>query len=705
MAKTVSRQRIKRDILGILKNNGNKAYRPKQLAKELGYKDNRLYRVFLDVLNELDEQSLLQKEKGGRYSYRPQSTKLEGILHVNPQGFGFVDVEGYEDDFFVRESNLKTALDGDRVLIALAAPQRGERRREAEVLKVVERNRQSVVGTFQNMGHFAFVVPDDKRVTQDIYIPAEAFDGATDGDKVVASIDRFDDRRASPQGRILQVIGSGSDSAVRVLSLAMSLDVRSGFPGAVIEESSSIPDTIPQEEIDRRVDLREKPIFTIDPVDAKDFDDAIHVLDLPDGHLEVGVHIADVSYYVQHNTALDAEALARGTSVYLVDRVIPMLPEKLSNQVCSLRPDEDKLAYSIIMRVSPNGAVKEYEIAETVIRSKFRLTYEEAQQFIQGGFPEHPFAKHVVRAARLGRTLTQKRMRAGSVDFDLPEIRVILDEEGNPVDIVRKERQESNRLIEELMLLANRTVAEHVGKRKNPPPFVYRVHDAPDAERITMLAEYVRAFGYQLETDRGKVDPKRLNALFEHVKGTPEQAVIEEAALRAMAKAKYSTENIGHYGLAFRYYTHFTSPIRRYPDLMVHRLLKRYALSAGVPDQSSLQEKAEHCSEREQIATEAERESVKLKQVEYIRKHLGEEFPGVVSGVTKFGVFVELTDLLVEGMVHVRELDDDFYEYDERTYSLVGRHTGKTYRLGDRVQVQVAGADVETREVDFLFVD
>ncbi len=706
MSKPIGRKRIKRDVLNLLKKNGKKAYRPKELAQQLGYKDNRVFGQFQDVLSELDEQNLVEKAKGGRYAYKPRPTIIEGVLRVNPQGFGFVEVENREDDLFVRESKMKTALDGDRVLVGLAAPSRGDRRVEAEVLKVLERKRTKVVGSFQTMGHFAFVVPDDNRVTQDVYVPESEFNGASDGDKVVASIERFDDRRASPEGRILMVLGTSKDPGVRVLSLAMSFDVRSGFPDEAIAEADAIPERIAPEEMDRRADLRDKEIFTIDPEDAKDFDDAVHIIELPNGNYEIGVHIADVSHYVTPGTALDAEALERATSVYLVDRVVPMLPEKLSNKVCSLRPEEDKLAFSIIMEVSRHGAVKDYEIAETVIRSHHRFTYEQAQQFVQGGYPEHPFAEHVVRAGRLARTLTQKRMRAGSVDFDLPEIRVVLDEDGNPVDIVRKERQEANRLIEEFMLLANRTVAEHIGKRSNANPFVYRIHDKPDAEKIAKLAEYVRAFGYRLEqTKSGTVESRHLNALLEHVKGTPEEPVIEEAALRAMSKAVYSTVNIGHYGLGFGHYSHFTSPIRRYPDLIVHRLLKLYALGRFDPDADGLQQKCEHCSEREKTATQAERESVKLKQVEYIRQHLGEQFPGVVSGVTKFGVFVELSDLLVEGMVHVRELDDDYYEYDERTYSLVGRDTGRTYRLGDRVEVVVAGANPESREIDFTFAD
>ncbi len=703
MSKKTTRKSIRRDILRLLKNNGQKTFRPKEIAKRLNYHDTQEYRLFRDVLSEMDEQKMIGRVKGGRYTFRPRPTRVEGILRVNPQGFGFVEVEGRAEDLFVRAANMSTALDGDQVRVGLAAPARGDQRREAEVLDVIERRRSRAVGTFCKKGHFAFVLPDDQRLRHDIYVPREAFGGASDGDKVVVSIDRFDDPQAAPEGRVLDVLGKSEDAGVRVLSLALSLDVRAGFPEAAIREAEAVAEAIPRSEVERRLDLRDRAVFTIDPEDAKDFDDAIHLQELPNGNVEVGVHIADVSHYVRPGTALDGEAYARGTSVYLVDRVIPMLPEKLSNQVCSLRPGEDKLTYSCIMEVSPRGVVKNYKIRESIIHSKQRFTYEEAQQIIQGGYLDRPLAADVVAAARLARSLTKKRMRQGSVDFDLPEIRVILDEQGQPVDIIRKERTEANRLIEECMLLANRTVARHIARQKATRPFVYRIHDAPDGERIRQLADYLKAFGYQLKLTEGNVTSMDLNNLLTHIKATPEAFVIEDAALRAMAKAVYSTQNIGHYGLGFRTYTHFTSPIRRYPDLMVHRLLKRYATGGQDADADDLQARCRHCSERERVAVEAERESVKLKQVEYIRQHLGDRFSGVVTGVTKFGVFVELSDVLVEGMVHVRDMDDDYYVYDERTYSLVGDYTGQAYRPGDRVDVVVAGATPETRKIDLLF--
>ena len=699
------RHRIRREILSLLKSDSRQPLRPKEIARRLGYTDNRMYQAYRDVLAEMEEQQMISRVKGGRYAFKPRRTQLEGVLRMNRNGFGFVDVEGREEDIYIRQANTGTALDGDVVVVALAAPTPGENRREGEVIDVVKRARTQTVGTFRKHGRFAFVEPDDTRIVHDVYVDSDDYAGAEEGDKVVVSIDRFPDRRASPEGRVLQVLGPSSDPSVRVLSLALSMDVRAGFPEEAVLEANAVAETIPEEEIRRRLDLREKQVFTVDPVDANDFDDAIHIEELPNGNVELGVHIADVSYYVTPGTALDEEAYERGTSVYLVDRVIPMLPEKLSNRVCSLRPNEEKLTYSCIMEVTPRGKVERYEIRESVIRSVQRFAYEEVQELIDQRSRRHPLAEPVRWAARLARTLMKKRMREGSVDFDLPEVRVVLDDDGTVVEVKRRERKEANRLIEEFMLLANRTVAQEIQRRRTPPPFVYRVHDRPDAERIQQLAEYVRAFGYSLRLKGGNVESSDLNALLERVKGAPEAPVIEEAALRAMAKARYQVENIGHYGLAFTHYTHFTSPIRRYPDLMAHRLLKRY-LSGGEPvDPTDLQDRCEHCSEREKAATEAERESIKLKQVEYMQQHVGAEFSGVVSGVTKFGVFVEMEDVLVEGLVHVRNLDDDYYEYDERSYRLVGKYSGKTYRLGDTVRVQVAAANVERREIDLIFVD
>ncbi len=704
------RAQLKRQILNLLRNNGKKAFRPKEIAKRLNIRDNARFKVFQEVINELDEGGMVEREKGGRFRHRSRSElhKAEGTLRIHPQGHGFVSVPGH-GEFYIPPNRLQTSLDGDWVRIALAAEIRdrpSSRHREAEIIEVLERRRTETVGNFEKMGAFAFVKPDDQRVHKDIYVPAEAFAGASAGDKVRVSIDSFTDPKASPEGRILEVLGPADDPQVAVLAIALSQGIADKFPKAVEEETADIPFDIPASEIKRRLDLRNERSFTIDPEDAKDFDDAIHIKRLDNGNFEVGVHIADVSYYVKQGSLLDGEAYRRATSTYLVDRVIPMLPEKLSNRVCSLRPDEDKLAYSVIMEVSPRGAVKSHEIRETVIRSHCRFSYEEAQLIIDGGTQDHPFKDDVLLAAKLGRTLTRKRINAGSIDFSTGEIRVILSKDGKPEDIIPKPRMEANRLIEELMLLANRAVAEHIAGKKNTPPFVYRIHDRPDVDKIKALRDYVRAFGYDLpKPDDKSVDRKELSSLMEHVKGTPEEPVVTQAALRSMAKAVYSPVNIGHFGLGFKHYSHFTSPIRRYPDLIAHRLLKHYAKGGSHVSEEALAEACEHCSAMERKATEAERESIKLKQVEYVADHVGDEFDGVVAGVTKFGVFVEITRLLTEGLVHVRDMNDDFYEYDERRYMLVGVKRGRKIKLGDKVRVKIAAANVDSRKIDLVFAN
>jgi ribonuclease R len=703
------RAQLKRQVLSLLRNNGKKSYRPKEIAKRLNIKDQSRFKAFQEVMDELDSGGLVRRVQGGRYQHRPRTElhSAEGTLRMDPQGHGFVTVPGH-GDYYIPPNRLNVALNRDWVRIALAAEVRGRpssRHQEAEILEVVERRCVQTVGTFEKMGGFAFVKSDDRRIHRDVYVPESSFNGASEGDKVLVSIDEYPDPKSAPEGRVLEVLGPATDPDVAVVAIALGQGIRHRFPAGVEEEAEAIDVGISEEEVARRLDLRATPSFTIDPEDAKDFDDAIHIERLPNGDFKVGVHIADVSHYVRQGSSLDGEAYQRATSTYLVDRVIAMLPEKLSNGVCSLRPDEDKLAYSVLMEVSARGVVRSYEIRETVIRSHARLTYEEAQQIIDGGIQDHPLKDDVLMAARLGRTLTKRRISQGSIDFDTTEIRVRLDEKGAPVEIMPKPRMEANRLVEEFMLLANRTVAEHVSKRKDPPPFVYRIHDQPDPERITSLREYVQAFGYSLpRVESGSVSRKDLAELIEHVKGSPQEAVVTQAALRAMAKAIYSPANIGHFGLGFKHYSHFTSPIRRYPDLVAHRLLKHYARGGGHVSEEALAEACEHCSAQERSAAEAERESVKLKQVEYMARHVGDVFEGVVSGVTKFGVFVEMTSVLTEGLVHVRDMQDDFYEYDVAAYKLVGVRTGRVIRLGDAVRVQVAAASVASRKIDLVFV-
>ncbi len=687
------------EVLQFLSGHKGRLFRAKDLARQMGIGgDNRRFKRLMNALHTLADEGSVAR-KNGQFGYRGARETRLGRLTVHPQGYGFVMVEGQENDLFVPPDSMKNALDGDTVEVNARPPQR-DGRQEAEVVRVVERGRTQTVGTFKLRGKSGVVKPDEPRLRYDIFVDRENVGAAQDGDKVIVSLDSFEPGAVQPSGHILQVLGSAADPAVRVLALALALDIRSDFPADAEAESESLSERIPRKEIARRLDLRKSRIFTIDPVDAKDFDDAIHVTALEGGDVEVGVHIADVGHYVAPGGPLDKEAYARGTSVYLVDRVIPMLPEKLSNRVCSLVPHEDRLTYSCIMRVGADGTLRSWRIAETVIHSHARFSYEEAQAVLDGQ-AGHEYADDLRQAAALAAILTRRRMAEGSIDFDLPEVRIALNENGHATGVYRKERLASHRLIEEFMLLANRAVALEGQKR----PFLYRIHEPPDAERIQTLADYVRAFGLKLPLTNGNVTSSDLNALLEKAQGLPEGVIVTSAALRSMSKARYSPHNVGHYGLGFSHYAHFTSPIRRYPDLIVHRLLKTYLAGGRDAAVETLEAQGVHLSEREKAATEAERESVKLKQIEYLRDHLGTTFQGVVSGVAKFGVFVELSEVLVEGLVHVRDLTDDHYVYDEKRYALVGRRRGHRYRAGDTLRVTVAAANPETRTVELVLAD
>ena len=697
---------LRAQVLSFLSKHGDRAYRAKEISNALNVKNHGRYQALLEVIDGLKDNGEVDVLKGGRIQHKSATKHGEAVgkLSVSPQGFGFVKIDD-GTEFFVRPRRMRTALHGDRVRVGLAADKKNrpsDQLREAEVLDVVERGRAQTVGTFSTNGKAGWVAPDDNRITHDVYVARDGWNGASPGDKVVVSIDSFDDPKAAPEGTVIEVIGPAGAPGVDVLALALAHGAPSNFPASVEAQAQKIEPGITKKEVGRRLDLRDYPIFTIDPVDAKDFDDAIHTRDLGHGMTEVGVHIADVSFYVEEGGEIDQEAYDRATSTYLVDRVIPMLPEALSNGVCSLRPREDKLAYSCIMTVDGGGNVHTWETRETVIHSKERFTYEEAQAILDGG--KHEMAEEVRRAGVLAETLTKKRMAEGAIDFDVPEVRIRLDDQGQPVDVYEKERQASNRLIEEFMLLANRAVATEADKKD--VPLMYRIHDKPDRERIQALADYVKTFGLKLPHNEGAVQRSDLNDLLHAAKGTPQAPIIEQAAIRSMSKAVYSPHNIGHYGLGFEHYAHFTSPIRRYPDLVVHRILKRMhgALDGAIPTVDTLEDQSEHCSDREREATEAERESIKLKQVEYAAAHLGDEFDGVVVGVTKFGVFVQMTKLLVEGLIHVRDMDG-YWEYDERRYALVGRNSGRRIRVGDPCRVRIEAAEPETRRVDLAFVE
>ena len=704
MSKRDKKQDIQKAIIKKLSNNGNRSYRPKELAKQLGYGSSNIYRTFRAVLQELARQGVIHRVKGNRFSFKNEPTKtLEGYLRISRDGYGFVEIEGVEEDIFVPRNRIRAALDGDKVRILVHEASSKDDRSYGEVVEVLEKNTQRITGTSKVRGGTVYITPDDLRFKQKIYIHESESQGIRSGAKLVVELGQFDSFRHAYRATLVENLGDSDDPEVLMLALIHQFNLPLSFPEAVNKASMNTSERIPTSEIARRADLREIPIFTIDPEDAKDFDDAIHIIPLGDDRFEIGVHIADVSYFVPQGQEVDQEALIRSTSVYLADRVIPMIPERLSNHLCSLRPGEDKLCFSCILQVDLTGKVHHYEFKETVIHSKHRFTYQEAQDIIEGKDHKHPLAESVTWAAQIADVFTKKRFQQGSVEFDMAEVRVQLDEQGFPTEILRKEMKASNRLIEEFMLLANQCAALVVEQASSSPkPYIYRIHDRPNEERIQQLVAYMRTFGLDISLKEGNVSSQQLNELLRQIKGTAREAIIKTAALRAMAKACYSDENIGHYGLGFSHYTHFTSPIRRYPDLIAHRLLKHYLFGAPYTDSSPLGALSDHCSQLERKAEEAERASIRQKQVLLASKRLGERFEGIITSVTKFGLFVELNGLWIEGLVHVRDMQDDYYEFDPNTFSIEGSHTGKKYQAGDSLSVQLAKANPDTREIELV---
>ncbi|AFN75106.1 ribonuclease R [Melioribacter roseus P3M-2] len=699
---------MKNKIKAFFKKHPGLKIKAKDLAKKLNISSEHEYAELKHILFKLTEEGYLTK-LGKRYllnSSEPQN--LVGTLQIVDSGaYGFVILKNIKrNDVFVAGKNLNTAMNGDLVEVKLLEKQRGKNI-EGIITKVIERKRNQIVGVLKKSDSFFFVEPDDPTIHRDVYIPQAKLKGAKIGDKVVVGNIVWKSHNLNPEGQVIEVLGKAGLYDTEIASIARELGLKYKFPKKVIKEANSITDTIPEEEIARRVDFRNKNVFTIDPDDAKDFDDALSVEELPNGNYEVGIHIADVSHYIHDDSFLFDEALERGNSVYIVGKVIPMLPERLSNIICSLNPGADRLTYSVIVEMTPNAKIESYEIVKTVINSKRRFTYDEAQEILDTG--KGDFKDELLLLNKLAKKLKQKRIRKGSINFFKPEVVFKLDENGKPVDILIKEIKESNNLVEEFMLLANQIVARHVKpsrhKKSDEYPFIYRVHDVPDPDKINEFARFVKSLGYSFDPNAAN-KPMEFQKLLDAAKGSEEEAVINEVAIRSMAKAVYSTNNIGHYGLGFKYYTHFTSPIRRFADLMVHKLIYDFLKNKKTKFHiDELEEICEHISAKERDALSAERLSVKLKQIEYLKGKLGEEFEGVVSGITNFGIFVELKDTLAEGLIKLRDMEDDYYIFDEKNYLLIGKRTGRSIRLGDKIKVQLIRLDEEKREIDFILID
>ena len=658
-----------------------------------------------EVLDALVEEGKISLSKRGKYS-KGHAVHLKGTFQANARGFGFVTPEDGSEDVFIPEDNISGAFQGDEVEYIITAAPSG-RRKEGKIVRILSHSVVHVVGLYEKSKSFGFVRPDNQRYLKDIYIPSGKERGAMTGHKVVVELTSYGGEHMKPEGKVVEIIGHVNDPGTDILSVVMDSGIPTEFPEKVLNQAVRVGKPVSEADCAGRKDLRDWLMVTIDGEDAKDLDDAVSLKE-EEGRYVLGVHIADVTNYVQENSALDREAFERGTSVYLADRVIPMLPHRLSNGICSLNAGEDRLALSCIMTFDPSGDMIDHEIAETVLNVNRRMSYNGVAAILAGDtqdLEDEKIISMIQSMKKLSDILRERRGRRGSIDFDFPETKVILDEEGRPVDIKPYERNDATKIIEDFMLMANETVAEEYYWRELP--FLYRTHEVPDEEKIRQLSTFINNFGYHIHV-RNEVRPKEIQKLLERVDGTPEEALISRLALRSMKQARYTTENTGHFGLAAKYYTHFTSPIRRYPDLQIHRIIKENLRGRLNEDRIAHYEEilpkvAAQCSDRERRAEEAEREVVRMKKAEYMYSHIGEEYDGVISGVTKWGVYVELPNT-VEGLVHVADMRDDHYEFSEQTYELTGQHTGKSYKLGQSVRVCVTDADKLQRTVNFEII-
>jgi len=693
-------------IVEFLNQTPGRGYQVKQILKGLGVRDAKSKGIVSEVIFGLEARGVVKKLRNGSFTIEGEQKTIAGVVDSVNARFAYVvpDGDAEQDDIWVSKEDLLGAMDDDKVKVVLK-PKKHGKSPEGKVVEVLARHRDEFVGRIEMNTRYAFVVPDFKKMFHDIYVKYEDLNGAKHNDKVIVKITEWPERDKKPEGIVQRVLGKAGEHNAEIHSIIAEFGLPLEFPDKVNDDAEAIPAKITAKEIKKRKDFREITTFTIDPDDAKDFDDALSLRTLENGNVEVGVHIADVTHYVEPKSALEEEAVDRATSVYLVDRTIPMLPERLSNGLCSLRPQEEKLTFSAVFELDAEAKIKNEWFGRTIIYSDRRFTYEEAQERIESG--EGDFSEEINQLNGLARLLRKKRFQQGAVNFETVEVKFKLDENGTPLGVVPKVRKEAHMLIEEFMLLANKKVAEFIyskHKGANPLTFVYRTHDSPDPEKLDTFAKFANRFGHNMDFEKGGVS-KNLNVLMDKITGRPEQNVLEQLAIRSMAKAKYTTAEKGHFGLAFPHYTHFTSPIRRYPDMMVHRLLQHYLDGGKSADKEEYEELCLHSSEREKRAADAERASIKYKQVEYMSLVEKKDFPGIVSGVTEWGVFVEISETKCEGMVRISDMTDDYYEFDEQNYRIVGKRNKRMISLGDKVTVRVKATDIDRRTIDLIFVE
>jgi len=697
--RSFNKRSLIKEIMKVFRLSPKKTFNYRQISKEIGIKDDGVKQLVITILHELHEQDHLIFINKGKYRYKKITIDIEGMVEVTTKGHAYVNIEGMDQDVFVRDKYLQNAVSGDKVSLAMFSTFK-KRKPEGEIIKILERNKIQFVGVVEFSEKAAFVLINDPRIHFDIFLPNQERKKVKDGQQIVVQVVDWGNKKTNPTGKVVEILGYPGEHAVEIYSILAEHDLPHQFDKAIEQAAESISTEITKEEIAKRKDFRSVCTFTIDPYDAKDFDDALSIQKLKNGNWEIGVHIADVSHYIQTDDIIDVEAQERATSVYLVDRVIPMLPEVLSNNLCSLRPNEEKLCFSAVFELNEKAKIKKEWFGKTVILSDHRFTYEDAQKVIEN--KKGKLAAELLLLNKLAEQMHLKRMQDGAISFERLETKFRLDKANNPIEIYFKASKSAHKLIEEFMLLANRKVADFIGKQSLP--FVYRVHDEPDPDKLQTFGNFLKKFGYDLQTSNRKKIATSMNQVLADVHGKEEANMIETLAIRTMAKASYTTENIGHYGLAFTHYSHFTSPIRRYPDVIVHRLLQHYLNKGKAADKKTIEQLCKHASQQEIKATKAERDSIKYMQAKYMSEKVDMNFEGIISGVTNFGIFVEITNTGCEGLIKMRDIPGDFYFFDEDNYCLEGTNTGKIYQLGDTVKVKIRKVDISKKEIDLILL-